>query len=168
MPEDDFQTGNYVKMPCLSEPAQSLDPAQRSPFTELIALESIIRNLSMHRQRSSPAAAEPGHAATQSFWNRHKRLDEMVKARVGLLLQKYPISQCQSDPVLLFTIMMLHAVVLCLCEIMESAHSESQQDDSNTVRAFRHRSLQVTSTILSLSRSLTQLSCLKVCATHVS
>lgn len=146
-------------MPCLTSPTNSLDPSERSPFTESIILASICRNLAVHRQRSAAEGVQ-GYAP-QAFWDRHNWLDEMIKTRTGPLLLNYPPSLQHSDPMLLFTSMMAHAMILCLCNIMESVQCETPEYQ-DAVAAFRHRSLLAARKILTLSRSLAQLSYLKV------
>lgn len=158
VPEDDFQNGKYVEMPCLSDPGTAMDQNKCSPFTESIILASICRHLAVHRQRS---ATEGNQASAPGFWDRHNWLHETVKARTSLFSTSHPAALQHSDPMLLFTSMMAHAVVLCLCNIMESVCGETQ-DYQTAVAAFRHRALLAARNILTLSRSLSQLSYLKV------
>ena len=80
---------------------------------------------------------------------------------MDLLKVDYPASLRHSDPMLLFTSMMVHTVVLCLCTIMESVRCETR-DYQKAAAAFRQRSLLVARDMVALSRSLAQLSCLKV------
>ncbi|MCJ1473383.1 hypothetical protein MMC13_002034 [Lambiella insularis] len=158
-PEENFQNGNYVEMLCLSDPTNSLEQSERSPFTESVILASMCKHLAVHRLRSATDRMQDN--ARQAFWDRHNWLNEMIKTRVGQLSINYPTSLQYSDPMLLFATMMAHAMVLCLCNIMESVHWETH-DYQNAVATFRHRSLLAARNITSLSRSLAQWSYLKV------
>ncbi len=160
VPDDDFQTGKWVEMPCLSDPTNPLDQIKRSPFTESIIFASICRHLAVHRQQSTTDCVQ-GNAPPQAFWDRHNWLNEVVKMQENPLLLSYPTPLHHSDPILLFTSMIAHAIVLCLCNIMESVHCEAH-DYQNAVAAFRPGSLLAARKILDLSRSLAQLSFLKV------
>ncbi|MCJ1378977.1 hypothetical protein MMC17_002076 [Xylographa soralifera] len=160
VPEDNFQHGNYMEMPCLSDPTRSLAEGERSPFTESIILASVCRYLAVHRQQSATEGAQ-GTTTLQAFWDRHNWLSEMLKSRTGPLALDYPTSLQHSDPMLLFTSMTAHALVLCLCTILEAAPCETA-DHQNAVAAFRHRALLAARRILALSRSLAHLSYLKV------
>ena len=111
------------------------------------------------------AQAQQHQQQHQALWDRHSRLDEMVKAYGGLLLLNYPTSLQHSDPLLLFTSMMAHAVVLCLYSIVELVGYDSH-DRQNAVAAFRQRAPGLARSILDLSRSLGQLSYLKVSALY--
>ncbi|MCJ1333132.1 hypothetical protein MMC10_009826 [Thelotrema lepadinum] len=163
VPEDNFQNDLYVEMPCLTDATQLLSRSKRSPFTESIILASICRHLAVHRQCSAldMAQAQQHQQQHQALWDRHSRLDEMVKAYGGLLLLNYPTSLQHSDPLLLFTSMMAHAVVLCLYSIVELVGYDSH-DRQNAVAAFRQRAPGLARSILDLSRSLGQLSYLKM------
>lgn len=147
-------------MPYLSpEPVQSLSPNQRSPFAESIILASVCRHLAVHQQCSVTDGIQG--KVLQPFWDRHKMLDEMLRARADLILLNYPVSLHISDPMLLFTSTMIHALVLCLGNTMDSMRLETQEYQ-NAVAASRQRSLLAARNILNLTKSLGQLSYLKV------
>lgn len=146
-------------MSCLPDAINSLDQSGLSPFTESIILATLFRQVIAHRQQSATNDIRSNNL--QDFWNRHNQLVEMLKSRADALTHNYATSRQYSCPMLLFTSMLAQAIVIFLCNILESVHCETDES-YNTVAAFRHRSLSAARGIFNLSRSIAPLSFLKV------
>lgn len=160
MAEEEFQKGQHVEMPFLSEAMISVDQKSAlSPFTESIILATICGRALAHRQQTSVERAYIN--IPQHFWDRHEWLDTMLKTRMEILKQSGTIPPQNSGSMLLFTNMLAHTTILYLCRIMDSMSWETS-DYQDAIVEFKQRALLAAQEIVNLSRALAHLSYFKV------
>ncbi|KAL3426669.1 transcriptional regulatory protein [Phlyctema vagabunda] len=161
-PEEEFQSCEYVQMGFLSEAMTSIDQIGSSSFTESIILATICGRALAHRHQSAIEHVynemPPQHL---QFWDRHEWLDTMLKTRSEMLLLKYPAVGRNVDCLLLFTKMMVHAIVLYLCKVIESTQFQTEEHKT-AIAEFKQRALDAAQEIVTLSKSLSHLSFFKV------
>lgn len=141
----------------LRHPVNSLDQSKLSPFTELVILETIFKDAIALRQKSS----HNGCSDFQHLREQHNLLIEMLTSRVNAIVQNYSKRLQHSDPILLFSAMLAQALILYLCNSLESLPHETDKYP-NTVAKARQKSLQTTREISSLSKFVAQVGYIKV------
>lgn len=161
MKEEDFQQSNLDQSSLgsfLSEAMITDDKTTRSPFTEMVILATICGRILAHRQQA--VVENVYNSVPQDFRDRHSWLNKMLETRIDLLVMNYP-STFDSDCLLLFTKMLAQATVLYLCKSMEMMKWDTEEGKA-TASTYKQRSLRAAQQIVSLSRSLAELSFLKV------
>jgi hypothetical protein len=144
----------------LTEVIISADTAVTSTFTECIIVATISGRALSHRHQCSVGNIH--FNATEDFWSRHKWIDAILTQRMELFSLNYPTAAQQADPMLLFVGMMWWTIILYLYQTME--YMVHPIDDKRPeVMEYMGRSTIAAQEIVTLSKTLSQLNCLKVC-----
>jgi hypothetical protein len=85
-----------------------------SPWVECIVFSALWGRALAHQQRSKQEHLHRPVAA--AFRERQVWLDELLTRRMQLFQQRYPPGTVRVDSMLLFTSLVAHAAVLCLCK----------------------------------------------------
>lgn len=159
--ELDFQTCRENSTGFLSELiSSSIAASNRSIFTELIAWSTVCGRVMTHRQQSDVERIY--HNPSESFWDRHQWLDNVISQRTQIYSLHYPNAAEHEDPLLLFVGMIAKVSVLDLCKTLESVpwDTEGRQLTGMTYKA---RALTAAQEMVKLVGTLDHLSCFKVC-----
>ena len=145
-------------MAFLSEAITANDQSATSPFTECIILATISGRALSHRQQSLVENVYVN--ASQDFWDRHEWINAILMQRMQMLSYRYPSASLHANPLLLFTNMVAQTTVLYLYETMKRVISVT--DENRTIMTeYETCALMAAQEIVSLAKTLAQLSCFK-------
>lgn len=160
-PEMDFQSSNlFPKTTFLSEGVVFSDHTTISPFQKSIIVVTICGRAMAHHQQSKVECVY-GNDVSEDFWSRHQWLETLLTQQELILSLEDPSTSEHLDPTMLFIDMMIHATVLYLYKIVESMpwKSDKHQD---IVLECQQRALTAVVKLVTVTKSLLQLSCFKV------
>ncbi|KAI9376431.1 hypothetical protein BJX61DRAFT_538808 [Aspergillus egyptiacus] len=136
--EEEFQAGHPVVTQFLPEAMMkttSDDVIPISSFGECVVLATICGRALSHRQKVAVEQINPAGdaAAYDGFWKRHRWLQERINDRIETLS-----SSPQVDPMLMFTRIFSHTIVLFLHCVLESI---TWKTGDHLLRIFEHEQL---------------------------
>jgi len=158
-PELDFQSGQPVSMGFLSQVMASTDQPSLSSFAECIIMATICGRCLCHRQQSSVERIY-GDMSLE-FWDRHLWLDTILQQRIQVLSLQYPSTSEHVDSLILFTNLMLQAIVLYLYKIVVSVPWDTDESEA-LILEYKNRSSAAAQGIITFTKPLRQLTYFKV------
>ncbi|BCR91309.1 uncharacterized protein ACHE_70152A [Aspergillus chevalieri] len=159
-PELDFQSGQPVSMGFLSQVMASTDQPSLSSFAECIIMATICGRCLCHRQQSSVERIY-GDMSLE-FWDRHLWLDTILQQRIQVLSLQYPSTSEHVDSLILFTNLMLQAIVLYLYKIVVSVPWDTDESEA-LILEYKNRSSAAAQGIITFTKPLRQLTYFKIC-----
>ncbi|KAK0717836.1 hypothetical protein B0T26DRAFT_776826 [Lasiosphaeria miniovina] len=138
-PELSFQAGHPTQTCFLSQAMGARSQSTLSPLAECSILVTICENALSHHEQSMIESTFGSMPSDAQFWLRHDWLSCMLSKSLESLDVNYPGMAGVTDPLLLFTSMMAHSVVIYLCQIMEASGMQSHY--SPTVDEFQNRAM---------------------------
>ncbi|OTA99701.1 hypothetical protein M426DRAFT_268911 [Hypoxylon sp. CI-4A] len=146
--DTEFQRGLVPQESFLAETMSSGELRPHSPLTECVILVTICSRAVSHKQIYSIETLYSN--IPLDFSSRHDWLDSMLTRRLNNLQINYPTLTVAEDPMIIFSYMIAHAVVIYLCRIVE-ALSRSDQNHS-LVWEFQERGLWAAQEIARLAK----------------
>ncbi|KAL8692798.1 MAG: hypothetical protein Q9218_002239 [Villophora microphyllina] len=119
-----------------------------SPLAECAILATISGRALSHNQVSTVERVYGN--ASLDFWIRHEWLDSMLARRMETFLLNHPAELTFTDPMLLFSFMMMQTTIIYLSKIMEPFGMEEEY--KATVAKMQDRALSAASEIARLSK----------------
>ncbi|EKG11416.1 Transcription factor fungi [Macrophomina phaseolina MS6] len=158
-PEKEFQSDQPVMMDFLSELSLGVQPKAYSTFTEFIRLVTLCgQSLSHHQQ----GTVEHAYGCfSLEFWDRHQRLDNSLTQSIDSMSPHDPCALVFMDPMPLFTHMAAQAAVLLLYKASQTAPWD-MEDYQGVINKYEARALAAAQQMVTLSKSLIELSHFKV------
>lgn len=158
-PESNFENNRPVHIDLLPDAIAASGQRTLSPFSECIVLATVWGRCASHRRRSLTEAAYGNDS--REFWARHEWLDNILEKRTRCLEQSSPAGSALVDPMLVFARMLAHSAVISLMDTMQ-AKPWPAGDHQLLLVTYKQRAVQVAREIVSLSKTVVQLSCFKV------
>ncbi|RYO87187.1 hypothetical protein DL763_006465 [Monosporascus cannonballus] len=140
LPDDAFQNEEPRKMQYLHEFLEAPAQSGQTTLLELIIFCTLSRNIaSFERNRVDNYDSI---VPTPDLLNHHGRLSSLLDLHTEALQANHPPSLLRSDPILLFTRMFAHALVLCLYSCLKKALPADAEDYHEMIIAWQHRTLK--------------------------
>lgn len=154
----DFQNSKPFQMSFLSQAMVCSEQITFSPFAKRVIVVTVCGRAMTHHQQFKVECVY--RSVSEDFWNWHQWIDTLITQQELTLSLEYPSASEDIDPIMLFIDMMEYVTVLYLYKIVESMPWESGGYEEIELKC-QQRALTAIAHITTLTKSLSQLSCLQ-------
>lgn len=165
-PDVNFQSGQPVATNFLSDVMLAQNTGIRDSFTEFVIVATICGRALSHRHQSMAWRIYPD--PMQAFWDRHQQIHAALAPWIAAPSLNRPPVTTHTDPILLFTHVMAQTITLYVYQLMIEVLPTPEETHQATMDEYARSSYVALVEIMSLTNTLSQMSCFKVrLALHV-
>jgi hypothetical protein len=147
-------------MDFLSDAMAASGPTDLSPFAQCVVLATLHGRGIAHRQQSLVVGRGISGQEAREFWFRHERLASALEKQIKQLEESAP-AVVEHDPMVLFTHMLAHNIVI---DLLGTVEMNPWQTAEYRLMAFAYKehARHAAGEVVRLSRAVPVLSCFKV------